>query len=436
MRRPVPFLLSAVLAGCTRLLPVPQADAPEDGFPQTVAFSSGAYATRSADPDEGRISDINLFVFRERTLVERKYFRLLQGSPARCTLRLLKDVPYSFYACANVGYALDTIRTLDQLLGYRYHMVYPDEYREGMPMAGRADHTFTGEEDTFTISLERLLARLTLSIDRTALDPGVRFSIRSIEVGGCPNSALLFSPSRAESARHIFAKGFTKSGAQVDPLNSSDADGQSGTVGLYLMENRQGDLLEGTVTDRGKVFPDGDPHAATCSYVEIRADYYSDRYYSGRDQYLIYRFYLGDGRDNFDVERNCDYRITVRPEGSGINEESWRVDKSRLGVLHGTGTWDLVPSHYNTCMPGDTCHLRCETVPASTEVTFDREWLDEAVERRILSGYALDPDGHGIRLYALERGSAVFRMAAGPPVDRDTVALLVVDPTVIVNPSE
>ncbi len=45
---------------------------------------------------------------------------------------------------------------------------------------------------------------------------------------------------------------------------------------------------------------------------------------------LIYRFYLGENRNNFDVRRNTWYRITVQPTGDGLSEESWRVDQGGM----------------------------------------------------------------------------------------------------------
>ena len=98
---------------------------------------------------------------------------------------------------------------------------------------------------------------------------------------------------------------------------------------MYLLENAQGDLLENVTTDSGKVFTDG-RYQEVCSYIELKAEYHSPSVHSRAGEYLIYRFYLGENRNNFDVFRNVRYRITVRPEGDGLQEDSWRVDKSGL----------------------------------------------------------------------------------------------------------
>lgn len=293
--------------------------------------------TRAADPDESRISDYNLFIFNaqgileERVYVPARALKLVDGKVQYST-RLLRDVPYIILAAANLGYELP-FRTLDEALEYRYHLAYPDEYSQGLPMAARVEGTPAGEDWTVEVPLERLMARLDISIDRRALDRDVTFKVRELRIGGCPSSVRLFGPSQARNRDEVFTGGFLKDGHQTDPLNRDVTLGESGTVSLYMLENLQGDLLENVETEQGKVFTKGH-YEEICSYVELSAEYRSDSHHTKPSTRLIYRFYPGENPNNFDIRRNCIYRITIQPEGSGLNEDSWRVDKT--GVETGT----------------------------------------------------------------------------------------------------
>jgi len=42
--------------------------------------------------------------------------------------------------------------------------------------------------------------------------------------------------------------------------------------------------------------------------------------------------------------------------------------------------------------------------------------------------YTVDDDGYGLTLHTRKGGSAVVYFKAGPPVNRDTLAMVVVDP--------
>ena len=292
--------------------------------------------TRAADPDETRISDYNLFIFNaqgileERVYVPARTLKLTDGKVQYST-RLMRDVPYIILAGANLGYELP-FRTLEDALEYRYPLAYPDEYSQGIPMAARVEGTPAGEDWTVEVPLERLMARLDISIDRRALDRDVSFKVRELRIGGCPSSVRMFGPSRARNRDEVFTGGFLKDGHETDPLNRDITLGESGTVSLYMLENCQGDLLQGVETEQGKVFTEGH-YDEICSYVELRAEYSSASYHTKPSTRLIYRFYPGENPGNFDIRRNCIYRITIRPEGSGLSEDSWRVDKT--GVLEG-----------------------------------------------------------------------------------------------------
>jgi hypothetical protein len=268
------------------------------GVTVRVAGPDGAVG-KSEDPEESLISDVNLFIFNSQgVLDERRYF---SGNELK-GIRLIKGAEYTVYACVNLGFGIDDITDEEELKGRRYYMAYPDEYRMGMPMTGVVSGLRVEEDMDFTVPVTRMMARVSVSIDKSGLDEGVMFDVRSMRVGNCPNSACLYSYSKALGDRDVFANGFSKS------------DDIYGEVSLYLMENMQGDDLSGL-----------------CSYVELKVDYESDMYMCTRESYLLYRFYIRDADGSYNVRRNRHYHVTVRPVGDGLGtDDGWRVDTSHL----------------------------------------------------------------------------------------------------------
>ncbi len=299
---------------------------------QTVLFkiSGSAMQTRSQDPDESIVTDLSLYVFNSDDMLEQRMY--LSGKALNTGIRitLLKNARYSIYAIANSGYFLRGITNKEEMLSFRYHLTYPDELRTGIPMSGKIEDFVPGDRTQADIGLERLMAKVSLKIDRTGLDPGVRVLVRNVAVGGCPNSVKVFGSSKAENERGVFVSGFSKSWGQLDALNMDRTVGVSGEVSLYMLENMQGELLPGNASLENKVFPEGDLRAKVCPYVELKMEYYSPKKNTPPGKYLIYRFFLGEGPGDFDVERNCHYHFTVKLSGDGLSGTGWSVDKSAL----------------------------------------------------------------------------------------------------------
>ena len=416
------LLVGLLLAACQR-------ETHPQAIPARIILDPGIPLTRATDPDEQLISDYNLLIFNAFGVLEEKVYiprrkMVFSGGKLVHETTLLLDVPYSIYAVANLGYELPC-RTLEEVRSYRYHLAYPDEYSRGIPMAGKLEEEAIGHSGTLTLPLERLMARVNLSIDRSALDADVSFKVEEVVVGGCPSSALLFGRSRVDGLPQTFTTGFTKAGYQADALNRDVSPGLSGTVGLYLLENCQGDLLENVLTPQGRVFTEG-RYRDICSYIEIRASYHSPRWTSLAGNHLIYRFYLGENLNNFDVRRNTLYSITVKPQGDGLSEDSWRVDKS--GLTATKASFGLHPAAYNECSSGEDFHIWCDVVPPDTPFYMEPLAHDDDPEVAKLYSYTVDQDGHGLTIHTWKGGTAVIYFKAGPPVNRDTLAMLVIDP--------
>lgn len=417
------LLLLGLLAAACQQETAPQA------VTARIQLDPGVLLTRAEDPDEQLISDYNLLIFNAFGVLEEKVYiprrqMVYAGGKVVHQTTLLLDVPYYIYAVANIGYELPC-RTLSEVQEYRYYLAYPDEYSRGMPMAGKLEYQAVGHDGTLNLPLERMMARVNLTIDRSALNADVSFKVEEVMVGGCPSSALLFRESRAEGASQTFITGFTKSGRQADALNRDVRPGVSGTVGLYLLENCQGNLLENVLSPEGRVFTEG-RYQEICSYIEIRASYHSPRWNSLAGNHLIYRFYLGESLNNFDVHRNTLYSVTVKPQGDGLQETSWRVDKS--GLTATKGSLDLHPAAYNECEIGDDYRIWCDVVPPDAPFYMEPLAHDDDPEVNKLYSYTVDSDGHGLTIHTWKGGTALVYFQAGPPVNRDTLAMLVIGP--------
>ena len=419
----LPALLLSLVIGCCKSWER------DGGYAETVLVldPQSGIPTRSALPDDRLVSDINLLVYNaEGLLEERRFYSGRQLSVTDGTVRigtsLLTGAAYDIFVAANVGYALPEL-SREAVGNYRYYLAYPDEYSRGLPMSGRLDGLVTEGAEEVRIPLVRTMARVDLNLDRTRLNSDVTFQVTSVVIGNGPSSVMLFGDSKAESATQVFANGFSLDGRQVQALNIDQTPGVSGTVSLYLPENLQGDLLD-TDEESGKFFTEG-PYGQVCSYLEIRGTYHSDTWHTRAGEPLVYRFYLGDGPGNFDISRNTACRVTVHLEGTGLDEDGWRVDKSRL--IPET-RFDLHPAAYNECRSGDDFHLWCDVSPPDTYFEIEPVAWDDDEQVHNLYSFDIDRDGHGLTIHTRKGGSVLVYFKAGPPVDRDTLALLVIDP--------
>lgn len=410
------LIFAAVLTGCSPVCPDPESGILEIDF--TV---SGQEAVKSADPGPDVINDLNIFIINKEGIVEDH--RYIRNSVSYST-RLIKGLEYTAVAFANFGYDVKGFDTYDALKKYRYHIAYPDEYSRGMPMCGKVEN-INLKDKKIEVKLERLMSRISLRIDRSGLDKGIEFNVMSVSIGNCPRSVCPLTKSRAENNMDVFKTGFMKSFGEADALNMDKSPGLSGEVCLYMLENMNGDLLPEAETDRDKMLDKNPAMSEVCSYIELRAEYKSKEFISRPEEYLVYRFYLGHGKGNFDIIRNCSYRFTVRPEGNGLSEDSWRVDKSGLGRT-GKAKIKLLPGTYIEGKVGESIRIRAETTPPNAFMQIGLEELEFDKERGIYD-YAIDDDGRGVTLELKSRGSGILYFEAGYPTSDSAAAVIVVN---------
>lgn len=387
-----------------------------------VDFGSGIFNVKAMDPDESLVTDVSIMVFDEYGDAEECIWLSKAGSA--CRLRLIKGRKYTFCACANFGYAV-TVRHISELSGLRYHMAYPDEYREGIPMYARHDGILVEEDMDIKLELIRLMSRINIRMDRSRLSEGVRMEVRAVRIGNCPKSVTVFGPNKVNEGDECFVIGFSRDEMETQLLNrNSPENGISREVSLYMLENMQGDFPDGITDSSDKIFDESDHRRETCSYIEMEIEYMSGQYKS-TEKPLIYRFYLGDGTANLDIERNCLYTITVCPEDDGLSGSGWRVDKSGLSLRSGP-SFTSFPSDYIHGKIGDRIHIWCEVSPEDTPFDPGESYMKED-EARGIYRYTLDKDGHGAVLELTGAGRGLIYMEAGPPVNESALFIIEVD---------
>lgn len=392
---------AALICGCSK--------APEQAMIR-INFHEADVPVRSMSPDEDKITDISLIIFDESGQAEDCIW-LTRGSRT-CTTDLVIDKKYTFCACANFGYQIYASH-IEELQDIRYHLAYPDEYREGIPMAAVKEVLIT-EECIVDIDLQRLMAKISLRMDRSRLDRDVEMNVRSARIGNCPRYAKPFTASKIEDNDDTFPTGYLLNDIQTAELNYNIGEGLSSEVSLYMLENMQGPA-DGNIThDSEKVFEQKDKRSEVCSYIEMEIEYLSPEKASG-EKGLIYRFYLGEDRNSFDVERNTHYHITVTPENNGLNDDGWRVDKSGLKDL-GPAYLRAYPSDYIRGDIGDQVHIWCEFSPASAPFDVGISYMEDDKAEGIYD-YRIDTDGHGATLTLTGPGRGLIYMEAGEPVN-------------------
>ena len=380
-----------------------------------IIVSCPSISSRAADPDENLLSELTILIFDDKGQLEskRQFNRNELSGSGRIGYEasLILNKEYSFYACANIGQEIH-VTTIEQLRQLRCHLVYPDDYREGIPMSGWIEERkIVKGDDTIELNLKRMMAKISLRIDRGGLAEDVSMKVISAKIGNCPKSALLFAQNRVESRDDCFASGFTRNENECNILNRTIKDGMSGSISFYMLENIQ------------EHFDQDEGPQEICSYIELQIDYDSpDRYTSSTA--LIYRFNIGEDKYSAEVERNCHYHITVIPEDDGLSLDGWRVDKTGIIEKDSSVFFEMIPSGHMQAHVGEEVHVRCSYSPEDADFDIGLEELEYDKERGIYD-YRIDDDGKGVILTMKSPGMGIIYMTAGEPINE--AGLLVIE---------
>lgn len=133
---------------------------------------------------------------------------------------------------------------------------------------------------------------------------------------------------------------------------------------------------------------------------------------------------MGDSPSDFDVQRNCHYHIRVSPSGSGLDEDSWRIDKSSL-LPYGKASIHLHPGNYVEGKVGSDLHIWAEIEPKGSRLSFGEEELEYDKSRGIYD-YTMDKDGHGVTLHLKKPGSGILYIEGGAPASAAEMVVVTV----------
>lgn len=385
--------------------------------PVSIIMDSGTFTTKSTDPDEVKVTDISLLVFDEYGRAEAT--RWLNGSQIGAyRLHLTSGKKYRFVAFVNFGYRI-SISHASGLQDVVYHMTYPDEYRNGIPMYADTGYILVKDACQVHMKLTRLMSKISIRMDRSRLSKDVEMSVAGIRIGNCPKHTSVFKDNAVNSSDDCFTVGFSKTGIECDALNQMESIGMSYPVSLYMLENMQGRFSDNPISsDSEKVFDIYDPRRERCSYIEVDIDYISPGMISS-GSYLKYRFYLGEGLNDLNVQRNCHYHITISPEDDGLKDNGWRVDKDGLTSTQPV-TFSYYPESYVRGNIGDKIHIGCTFTPSDAPFDVGTEYLENDKKEGIYD-YTIDEDGHGAVLTLTGPGSGLIYMLAGAPVNESAL---------------
>lgn len=308
------------LSSCT-LAEIQTGNTEQEPVTETVPVRFTARETdrtrSSIDPDEHQVRDMTVYAFHDGMLADEAY---VTGKD-EAVLELSSGMSYNIYAVANMGYIKADADEADFLSSLSYSIAGLSDLSEDLPMA-----CFYGElqvgtrRQTVGLDLERLVAKISLSVDRNALMEGLQ--VKSARL--CQSSSVVRpfkwhgkGGSRAEMESEVIDGDF----ATVSDLIALNDGGE---IVFYALENCQGILLPENDDPFCKT-PDmlGDKKDL-CTYLEVSCVFGSEGLLDG---WVDYRIYIGlDEVTSFDVPGNACIDVSLHLTDNGLKNVSWKVD--------------------------------------------------------------------------------------------------------------
>ena len=316
--------------------------------------------------NEEIIKNLNLFAYDARgRLID---FLYLEDPGTEINMETGNSGIHSIYAIANKGNLTDrsSIVTADGLKSINWELESPDDIvgSDGeIPMSGFVSD-IDEENTSVIIPLTRMLAKFRIIVDTTGLDEDVSvFDITEVRIRNMNRTVCAFKPSGAASTSQVFSTGASANGKELEKIFTSGID-------FYISENYHGDLI--AETEEQKHIPPV-PYDQYCTFIEFHVKYRSSEHYNDD---LVYRYYLHDGVNyrNFDIIRNYMYTCRTIVKGSGLEENSWRVDLS--GLKDFVTSIEVTPEEVDFYELNETCGLTASVLPVSAENP-DITWISD-----------------------------------------------------------
>lgn len=318
-------VLALTLTSCLREMEAPV----EYGNVQVELVQEPSVQTKSTvTTSETAVNNVTFIIFDHATGLLQDAVHFAPASAMKLEKKLLKGKTYDVYAVANFGDISAAVRSTykskdDFLASYsRTFSSFGAITASGIPMASSAPVTVTpsGANESIQISVERLLAKYIVNIDRSALNTGSTITVKSVAV---KQAALTMMPFAQESARKTtnVSSGDYATAADITALNNGNI------ATFYIPENRQGVLLPGNTNPWNKI-PGTEALKNACTYLEIVCSYAKTDKEANN---ATYRMYLGsNATTDFSVARNTTYTLTLKPTDAGIDQSSWKLDPGEI----------------------------------------------------------------------------------------------------------
>lgn len=308
---------------------------------------------------EALLADLNLLVYDSKGSLTEHMF--IESPGSEVIVEIDRNDDSMLYAIANTGDLSDSeqILSVNGLLGLRWRIETPGDISgpDGcIPMSGILPLKNVDNNTSLTLYLTRLLSKFRIIVDTSGLDDDVTtFDIKRVTIRNMNKSVGYFTPAGASSDYDIMDIGLTAEDDELDRLFTYGLD-------FYVPENIHGDLLSGNESEQDHIPPSS--HSDLCTYVEFYVKYRNSEHYNDN---LIYRYYLhdGDNLDNFDIVRNTMYTCRTLFNGTGLEDNSWRVDQSGMKDLVTEIT--VIPSEVTFVEKGKRRKLTALVTPASAE---------------------------------------------------------------------
>lgn len=320
----------------------------------TLAVNDHSIMTRSiaSNTNENSIYDLNAFVFDATTgmRVLAKYFAPSDMSNLSMPLQLSGTSGSRIFAfIANLGTSVSSslVTNLTDLNNLKKTMTSGTDFLSNGRLimsaitdaklinipSGSTSKTY----DLGIINLQRLTAKVTVVVDKKALESSTLITVRSIQLKNVPMVYNYIAPNAPTTSTTTFVNGdnITVNDGNLEPVDPTGANlPHNYATPLYMVENMQGTRAIPTnvpgeeCTSSKTQIP---LYPALCSYVEVICEYRTTLTTGERDGLVTYRVYLGTGIggtvwNNFDVKRNIWYQVTLTLTGrGGADEVSWRI---------------------------------------------------------------------------------------------------------------
>lgn len=277
-------------------------------------------------PDEDRVDNLVLVVYGNGRLHSVSHSQNVGMN----VVELYPGEVYNIYALANFSDIQAEFKESDFVESFVWHVRGPEDFQEHLPMVGCATGILVEDDmEAVEIFLERLVSKVCLSIDKTAL---TGLSVDAVRLRQCSSMVYPFC-DMGEGGSMALAVDEVHDGdhASSDDLVNLNS---GGSVFFYAPENIRGILLPENDDPWLKIPDSIDGHEGLATYVEVECSFLDSPEYEGS---IICRFYLGrDNCSDFSIIRNSCLNVVLTLTEGAVRKVSWKVEPDVQSLLEFT----------------------------------------------------------------------------------------------------